>query len=96
MTRDRKDIDAALKRKGFQHYDGDHHYYLYINLAGRKTLKKTRISHGSSHKSISDSLLGQMARQVGLSKAQFLQLVDCPLSRVEYENLVFSSKNSPG
>lgn len=93
MTRDRKDIDAALQRKGFAHEEGDHHYYFYHNIAGKKTIRKTKMSRGSSHKSIGDPLLGQMARQLGLSKPSFLQLVDCTLDQQGYEDLVFPKKN---
>jgi hypothetical protein len=88
MTRTRKEIDAALKRKGFDHDNGDHHYYVYYNLAGQKTMKKTKISRGSKYKTISDPLLGQMARQVGLTKAKFLNLVDCTLDQQAYDAIV--------
>jgi hypothetical protein len=92
MARDRKDIDASLQRKGFKRDDGDHHYYIYHNLAGQKTIKKTKISMGTSHKTIGDPLLGQMARQIGVTKSNFLELVDCTLDQVGYEALAFPSK----
>lgn len=82
MTRDRKDIDIALRRKGFHHVDGDHDYYIYHNLDGLKTMKKTMMSRGTSYKTIGDPLLGQMARQVGLAKAMFINLIDCTLSLI--------------
>jgi len=47
------------------------------------------MSRGSSHKSISDDLLGKMAKQVGLSKKLFLELVDCNLDQAAYEATVF-------
>jgi len=87
VTRDRNVIDAALLRKGFQKDNGDHHYYIYWNLDGKKTMKKTKMSHGSSYKTLGDSLLGKMAKQVGLTKASFLELVDCTLDQVGYEKL---------
>jgi len=34
---------------------------------------------------IDDSLLSKMARQCGITRRQFLCLVDCPLQRPEYE-----------
>jgi predicted transcriptional regulator len=93
VPRERKDIDAALRRKGFLHDDGDHHYYIYRNLAGRKTIRKTMMSRGSSHKTVSDSILSQMARQVGLTKPKFLELVDCSLDQPSYERLAFPPKS---
>lgn len=89
MPRARTDIHASLVRKGFIHYDGDHHYYVYHNLSGKKTIKKTKISRGSKYKNIDDSLLVQMARQIGLPKAKFLELVDCTLDQSGYEKIVW-------
>jgi hypothetical protein len=55
MTRDRDDIDAALLRKGFKKENGDHFYYIYWNLDGKKTMKKTRVcTHCIDHE-VSDS-----------------------------------------
>jgi hypothetical protein len=88
VTRDRKVIDAALQRKGFQKDDSNHHYYIYRNLDGKKTMKKTMMSHGSSSKTIGDPLLGKMAKQVGLTKKSFLELVDCTLDQERYETLI--------
>lgn len=94
MARERRDIDASLQRKGFKRDEGDHHYYIYHNLAGRKTIKKTKISMGTSHKTIGDPLLAQMARQIGVTKQRFLELVDCTLDQAGYEALAFPSKEN--
>lgn len=96
MTRDRKDIDAALQRKGFLRVDNDHQYYIYHNTAGKKTIKKTKMSMGSSHKTIGDTLLAQMARQVGITKGKFLDLVDCTLDQNGYEEIAFPATGSSG
>ena len=93
MTRDKAVIEAALAQKGFRLDNGDHNYYIYYNLAGKKTAKKTKTSHGSGYKSIGDPLLGQMAKQVGLTKPNFLQLVDCTLDQKGYEKIAFSTTN---
>ncbi len=47
------------------------------------------MSHGTAYKTIGDPLLGEMARQLGLVKKQFLELVDCTLDQQGYEKLVF-------
>lgn len=36
-------------------------------------------------KEISDGILAQMAKQCRLNKQDFMNLVDCPLSREQYE-----------
>ena len=46
------------------------------------------MSHGSSHKTIGDNLLGQMAKQLGIPKKSFLELVDCTLDQPGYEKLI--------
>ena len=83
----KRDVEAALKKKGFAQDDGDHHWFFYWTLDGKKTTVRTKTSHGST-KDLGDSLLKEMARQVRISKVQFLDLVDCPLGREEYERLL--------
>lgn len=83
MSRNRKDVEAGLKNKGFRKKDGDHHYFIYYSSDDKKSLAKTKTSH--SMKTISNDLLSKMCGQCFLTKAEFLDLVDCPLSRDEYE-----------
>ena len=40
-------------------------------------------------------LLSEMARQCKLTKGQFVELVDCPLSRAEYEQVLVRSGELP-
>jgi hypothetical protein len=85
MPRSKTDVESALEKKGFERTEGDHHYFVYVRKDGKKTLAKTKTSHTRKMKDIPDSLLAQMARQVCLTKPEFLRLVDCPMSRDEYE-----------
>ncbi len=50
-------------------------------------MARTKTSHGSG-RDISDELLSRMAHQCGVTKPNFLKLVDCPLQRPDYENLL--------
>ena len=83
MPRSRKDVESALKSKGFQQNEGDHHFFIYFTKKGKKTLAKTKTSHGM--REIADDLLSQMAKQCKLTKSQFLDLVDCPMNRDKFE-----------
>ena len=83
MPRSRKDVESALKSKGFHQAESHHHFFIYFTKKGKKTLAKTKTSHGM--KDISDDLLSQMAKQCKLTKSQFLELVDCPMNRDEFE-----------
>jgi hypothetical protein len=89
MSRPRTVVEAALSGKGFHRVEGDHHFFIYHTQDGKKTRARTKTSHTPKMKDISDNLLGQMARQVCLdTKADFLRLVDCPMSRVEFEGVL--------
>lgn len=86
MPRARKDVMSALQRKGFSPSEGDHTYYVYHTANNKKTIIKTKVSH--SGKDIDDNLLNRMAHQCKLTNGQFRDLVDCPLSREQYETLL--------
>ena len=83
MPRERKEVEAALEKKGFLRNEGDHHRFIYHTKDGHKTRVLTKTSH--SHRQIADNILSQMAKQCGLSNKQFGLLVECPLSRDDYE-----------
>lgn len=83
--RKRDEIQKALQRKGFKVSNNDHTKLIYFNFAGSKTSVWTKTSFGTSHKDISDDNLSKMARQCRLNKKKFINLIDCPLSREEYE-----------
>jgi len=91
MPRDRDNIVDSLVRKGFKKDGGDHEYFIYYNKQGKKTMKKTKVSRGSSYKTIGDKLLSKMAKQVGLTNPLFLKFVDCSLDRDAYEETVFGN-----
>ncbi len=76
-VRKTRELRRALTAKGFRQ-DNTHHEMYWLYLGSRKTSIRTRISHGS--KDYGDNLLGQMARQLGLARADFDDLIDCPLS----------------
>jgi hypothetical protein len=91
MQRPRKEVEAALLNKGFKQSNNDHRYFIYFAADGRKTPVKTKTSHTPKAKEIGDDLLAMMARQCHLPRARFLDLIDCPLSRDEYERLLLEA-----
>ncbi len=94
MSRARKDVESGLLAKGFQQADSHHHYFIYHDLAGKKTPVKTKTSHAG--KDLDDNLLALMARQIRLTKKQFLDLVDCPLTRDAYDLIVSTGSDASG
>jgi len=81
MPKDARRVAKGLKKKGFFTDQGDHTFY-HLCVNGKKTVVYTKISHGEDE--IHDELLGKMARQVGLNKRDFIDLIDCPLSFEDY------------
>ncbi len=85
MPRNRKAVEAALQAKGFVKVEGDHHFFIYLTRDGRKTRARTKTSHSPKRREIADNILGQMARQCLLTKPDFLRLVNCPMSRDDFD-----------
>jgi hypothetical protein len=85
MPKRKDDVEQGLLRKGFVKKEGDHHYFTYYNLKGEKTQVFTKTSHTPKMREIPDNLLSLMAKQCCLTKSDFLNLVNCPLSREDYE-----------
>jgi hypothetical protein len=50
MPLDRRVVEGALKAKGFVRHEGDHAFFIYYSLDGKKTPVRTKTSHGSGHK----------------------------------------------
>jgi hypothetical protein len=88
MTRDKVAVELGLLAKGFVQNQSHHHQYVYWTTEGKKSSARTRTSHTRKPKTLDDYLLGCMARQCKLTKPQFLDLVDCPMNRDEYEKLL--------
>ena len=81
-------IRGALLKKGFESYE-THHEMFFFCVDGKRTAVRTRLSQGN--KECGSSLLGAMARQCRLSRSQFEELVDCPMSVEDYTNLLRSA-----
>lgn len=86
MQRDKRKVEQALLKKGFEQDETHHHIFVYRTEAGLLTPIRTRTSHGG--KTLDNHLLGEMAKQCRLDRSHFLDLVDCPLSRSAYESSV--------
>jgi len=93
MPRKHRDVRAGLTAKGFSVEEGRKHiHFVYEDLEGRTTTARTMLSHGAGGEDISDNLLGRMAREVGLKRADFLNLVDCPMSREEFDAKIIAEE----
>lgn len=80
-VKNQNEVEAGLERKGFKRSNTDHRYYiLYIN---EKREAATFLSHGKNQ-DIRAPLLGAMAKELGITKSEFVDLIECPLSTEEY------------
>ena len=85
----RKDVLRSLTRKGFRREQRTKHtFFIYYDKDDKKAGISTFVSRGSGHKSLGDTLVQTMAQQCGLTQAQFVELVDCSMSRDDYDRLV--------
>ena len=76
-----RDIEYSLPRKGFVR-NPSRDIYFSFQFAGKDWGISTYVSHGE--REIGDSLIGRMAKQVKLSKRDFVRLVECPMDHGEY------------
>jgi hypothetical protein len=88
LQRDKLKVEKALRSKGFRTDDTHHRCFIYWTQDGKKTMIRTKTSHGSAPKALGDPLLGKMAGQCVLNKPEFLELVDCPMDRAAYESIL--------
>jgi hypothetical protein len=88
MVLDKSKTYKNLKKKGFLDSTGhssDHKYMEYY-VRGKLVLY-TKISHGSD-KDLNEHLIKQMSSQCKLTKKQFADLVNCPMSQDEYLDIL--------
>lgn len=86
MPKDKRKVEQALLKKGFEDAEGDHHFFIYHTWQGKKSSIRTKTSHTPKMKELNDGILAQMAKQCCLNKQDFMNLIDCPLSREKYES----------
>lgn len=84
----KRDIEAGLLNKGFRKVETDHSVFIYHTQENLKSRVRTKTSHGSNNQDISDNLLSAMASQCKLTNKQFKDLIECPLDREAYEEIL--------
>ena len=71
----------SLLKKGFiESKGGDHHFYLFYYEG--KLITKTKLSR--NNQDIGNDLISKMYKQCKISKQQFFDLIDCPLTGAGY------------
>ena len=75
-------VRSSLTKKGFFLETTHHKCFHFYNNEGKKTSIRTRVSHNGQD--INDYLIIQMAKQTHLTKSQFIDLINCPLTKEMY------------
>jgi hypothetical protein len=87
-----RNVKQALLAKGFREDKRDHYFY-FFHYNGKKSNIYTKISHSSISSELSKPLCGLMARQIKLSGQQFQQLIDCPLTKDMYIDILVAGRH---
>lgn len=82
MNFNHRDVEKALRKKGFKEYPTDHNSFVLLDSEGKRTLIRTKTSHNKQN--IDDYLIDKMRKQLHLSKNDFVNLIRCPLSKEAY------------
>ncbi len=80
-------IDSALTKKGFIKEEGKKHVYYILVVGGKKTLIRTKLSHGS--KDCNDYLLSKIRNQLKFDKKEeLIDFINCPKTLEEYVRML--------
>ena len=90
MPAKRDDFLRAATNKGFiMNKKGDHIFLHFQDSDGKLYPIQTKVSHGSGHRDISDSILAQIKKQLHFnSKEELNEFIRCTLSEEEYRELL--------
>lgn len=81
-----REIEAALKKKGFEEIKWvNHKYYYFLDQKGNQTPVKTKTSHGDIE--YGGKMLSLMKKQLHLNTEQFDDLVKCPLTEEQLREI---------
>ena len=80
-----KDVEQSLLRKGFVK-DNDRHRIFWFQHNGEREKIRTMTSH--NNQDIDDYLQAEMARQMFLTKKEFVSFVSCTISGESYVKLM--------
>lgn len=86
LTPEKRDkIDGSLTSTGFEKINKNDHYRYILVVEGKFTDIRTKMSRGSGHRTIGNSLLVQMSKQLRMNNvAEFKRYIECTYSYNSY------------
>jgi hypothetical protein len=88
MPIERNEVIRALTAKGFELEEGTRHTKLRLSVDGKRTSVGTLLSRGTQSRDLGEPMVAAIAREVRLSKAELVRLVECSLSGAAYVELL--------
>lgn len=88
MSIKRARLVKALGAKGFRADGGTGHDKYRLFIDGKRSSVMTLLSRGTQYQDLGDSLVGKIARQMYLDKAELMDFVECSLSGEGYLQLI--------
>jgi hypothetical protein len=87
---DRREVDQTLTHRTklrYQREEGRNHVIYTLVLSGHQ-FGWTKVSRGSSYRTLDDTLLGKVARQVHLQLGQFKRAIECTINWPKYAQIL--------
>jgi len=91
-TLDSNKTYKAMSKKGFQDVENKSKDHIRVEFwhEGKLTRCRTKFSHNGQE--LNNFLIGEMAKQVELSRLQFIDFAKCTLSQEQYVLILKSKK----
>jgi len=83
-SRSRDSVEAMLRNKLEAILDSSKDHRFYELYAEGQWVFRTKVSTGGKYRSLGDDLIAKMAKQCFVNNKQFIDLVDCPMSKAQW------------
>lgn len=84
----RRDLEAALSKKGFRSEEGGKHTIYHLVVDGQETAIGAMVQRGGHGAELRDQATAFVARDLNMSKRDLLRFVECSLSEADYCDLL--------
>ncbi len=92
-VRKRRNIDSALTSKGFVKANLPNGHFSYqLEVDGKITNIRTKMSMGRSHKELGKNLIAKMAKDLKMQTKNFIDYVVCTYSYDDYLEVLKENK----
>ena len=83
-SRARREIESAFRRKLLMEIEDEQGHRYYVLYVDGQWVLQTKISTGTRYRELGDAPLAKIAKQLGVTRQQLDDLVECSMSREEW------------